>query len=158
MRRMARISKPASSMRWMIWPASRRSTASGLTIASVRSITRTVRHQSVPAFLHWRWGPTPSANLRRCLASDLLVLGSAWPQALAKAVHDLVERLLARSHSRRRQRGQRLVDQVQRRKEIVAVGLEIDQAGRKLAAPGNLAEPREGGNLVGWVEDLVELL
>jgi hypothetical protein len=27
-------------------------------------------------------GPTPSANLRSCLASDFHFLGSAWPQAL----------------------------------------------------------------------------
>src|SRR4051812_25701011 len=34
-------------------------------------------------FFHWRWGPTPSANDRRRLPSDLLILRSAWPQALA---------------------------------------------------------------------------
>ena len=28
-------------------------------------------------FIQWRWGPTPSANSRRCLAADLHVLGSA---------------------------------------------------------------------------------
>src|SRR5438132_12751632 len=27
-------------------------------------------------FLYWRWGPTPSANLRRCVAA-----GVAWPSA-----------------------------------------------------------------------------
>src|SRR4029453_867605 len=31
---------------------------------------------------HYRRGPTPSANSRRCLASDSLFLGSAGPQAL----------------------------------------------------------------------------
>jgi hypothetical protein len=37
---MARIWNPSSSMRWMILPADRRSTASGLMIANVRSVIR----------------------------------------------------------------------------------------------------------------------
>src|SRR5688572_7034497 len=34
----------------------------------------------------WRWGPTPSANSRRSLASDLPVLGAGWPQARLRSV------------------------------------------------------------------------
>src|SRR5580765_7643419 len=50
--------------------------------------------------IHWRRGPTPAANLRRCLASDSHVLGSAWPQALHRFL--LRNRALARSFARPR--------------------------------------------------------
>ncbi len=36
--------------------------------------------------LHWRWGPTPSANSRRCVHLGVPVLGSAWPQAQAPII------------------------------------------------------------------------
>jgi len=48
-----------------------------------------VRRESRPRspFFHLRRGPTPAANLRRCSASDSLVLGLAWPQALPYLPH-----------------------------------------------------------------------
>src|SRR5580765_2909956 len=39
-------------------------------------------------------GPTPAANLRRCLASDFHILGSAWPQALFTGAEPHLQREL----------------------------------------------------------------
>lgn len=53
---------------------------------------------------------------------------------LPERFHDLVQRFLARPHALERQGGQRLVDDVQLGQEVVAIRLDVDQAGRELAA------------------------
>src|SRR5204863_9924586 len=77
---------------------------------------------------------------------------------LPKTFHNLIERLPARTHSLQRQRRQRLVDEVQLFEEIVAVGLDVDESGRKLAAPRRLVQAFERRDLVRRIVRLLELL
>src|SRR5450756_1362123 len=60
--------------------------------------------------------------------------------ALAQRVHDRIERLARRPRLLGRQRRERLVDYVEERQEIGAIGLDIDQAGGKLATGGRLVD------------------
>ena len=57
----------------------------------------------------------------------------------------------ARPDALERQAGQRLVDDVQLREEVVAIRLDVDQAGRELAAARRLVQPLQRADLVGRV-------
>ena len=53
---------------------------------------------------------------------------------------------------------QRFVDDVQLGQEVVAIGLDVDQAGRELAAARGFVQPPERADLVGRVVVFFELL
>src|SRR5437762_909874 len=96
-----------------------------------------------------RWPPrkTSSARTKTKARAEL-------PQPL----HDLLERVASRPDALERQRRQRLVDDVQEREEIVAIRLDVDQAGRELAAARGLVQPLHRVDLVGRIVRLLELL
>jgi hypothetical protein len=76
----------------------------------------------------------------------------------AQAFHDLFERFPARPDPLEREARQRLVDDVQLRQEVVAIGLDVDQPGRELAAPGRLVQALERADLVGRIVAFFQLL
>src|SRR5215472_9928297 len=122
------MAKPASSMRARIWPAWRARTASGLMMANVRSV---ISERS-----YYRARPSRPGKVQ---------------PGLPESVHDLVEHRLRRPDLLRGQEGQRLVGQVQEVDEVVLVGLDVEDAGGKLAAARGLVEEPGGRQLVGRV-------
>src|SRR5207244_463976 len=79
-------------------------------VARSRICSSSSSHGRRRVIYHWRWGPTPSAYLRGCSLSDLLVLELAWPQArhlsLALGPHPrrVLTRMLALGFARPRAR------------------------------------------------------
>src|SRR5437763_493578 len=67
---------------------------------------------------------------------------------LPEAVHDLFQRLRPRPDAIERQRRQRFVDDVQLRQEVVAIRLDVNDAGGELAAPRGLVQPFQRTDLV----------
>src|SRR2546423_952107 len=65
------------------------------------------------------------------IAPDLL---ASCERFLSVFVHDEIKYVAARPHAVEGQRRERLVDDVELRQEVVLVGLDVENPGRKLAA------------------------
>src|SRR6266516_391622 len=70
---------------------------------------------------------------------------------LAVLVHDEVENFAPRADAVERQSREGVVDEVQLGQEVVLVGLDVEDAGRELAAVRCLVQQAHRGQLVGRV-------